>query len=102
MRWQIYGVWTAFAVSFVSLDFIIWKIGPDTSSFKIKVLFFIALFILVWSIATLVIFEIKNRFLKSRLLGQNAYESAFLLSSLQSLIFSAVIIIIILIRKFVL
>ncbi len=102
MRWHIYGVWTALVVSLISLGLIVTKIESSTASLKIKIMFFATVFILLWNVATLAIFEFKNRFLKSRLLGQNASESAFLTSFLQSLFFSAVILIIILIRKFIL
>jgi len=100
MRWQIYGVWAAFVSSLIGLVLIIWKIEPQTASLLVKTLFFITLFILVWSVTTLAVFSVKNRLVKLRALSQTAYEPIFYDSFLVGLFFSIIVLLIILIRKF--
>src|SRR3989344_3660100 len=98
MRWQIYGVWAAFVSSLIGLVLIIWKIEPQTASLLVKTLFFITLFILVWSVTTLAVFSVKNRLVKLRALSQTAYEPIFYDSFLVGLFFSIIVLLIILIR----
>ena len=100
MKWQIYGVWVTLVSSLIGLGLIVWKTGPAAALFNIKILFFIALFILIWSIATLAIFSIKNRLIKSRALSKAAYEPIFYDSFLMGLFFSIITMAFILIRKF--
>lgn len=101
MKWQIYGVWAALVISIISLGLIMWKAEPATVSLNIKILFFVALFILIWSVATLIIFSIKNRLVKSRALSKTAYEPIFYDSFLSGLLLSLVLIVTILIKKFI-
>lgn len=100
MGWQIYGVWTSLVISLVGLGLIVWKIEPQAASPLVKTLFFITLFILIWSMTTLAVFSVKNRLVKSRALSKTAYEPIFYDSFLMGLFFSIVILSIILIRKF--
>ncbi|MBI2670330.1 MAG: hypothetical protein HYX20_04270 [Candidatus Yanofskybacteria bacterium] len=99
MQWQIYGVWATLVSSLFGLALIIWKIEPQAASLLVKTLFFITLFMLVWSAATLVIFSIKKRLVKSRALSKIAYEPIFYDSFLMGLFFSIIILVAVLIRK---
>lgn len=99
MRWQIYGVWISFIISLVGLSLTIWTIEPQTASPLIKSLFFIVLFILAWSMATLIIFYVKNRLAKARASSKAAYELIFYDSFLKGLVISALFTAILLIKK---
>ena len=99
MKWQIYGVWVSLLVSLVGLGLIVWKIEPQTASLQIKALFFIAIFILVWSAATAIIFSVKNLPMRHRASAKSVYDSVFYDSFLAGLFVSIVLGIIILIKK---
>src|SRR3989344_6630665 len=99
MGWQIYGVWASFAVSVAGLGLIVWKVEPQAASLNIKILFFVAFFMLVWSMATLVTFYIKNRLVKSRALSGAAYEPIFYDSFLTGLLISIALLIFISARR---
>lgn len=101
MKWQIYGVWAALASSLAGLGLIVWKIKPQAATLLVKTLFFITLFILIWSTITLAVFSIKSRLVKSRALSETAYEPIFYDSFLMGLLFSIITLSIILVRKFV-
>lgn len=101
MRWQIYGVWASMVVSLVGLGFIVWTVEPQVASPQVKALFFIVLFILVWSTATLVIFSIKNRLVRSRALSESASDLIFYDSFLTGLFISVIFVAAILIRRLV-
>ena len=99
MRWQIYGVWASFFIALTGLCLIVWAAEPQTASLQIKALFFVAVFILVWSATTAIIFYIKNRRARSRTPGESAYDPIFYDSFLTGLFISVIFIAIILIKK---
>lgn len=96
---RIYGVWTVLAVSLVGLGLIVWKTNPTNAPATLKALFFIAIMLTVWSLATLIIFAIKSRFARSRLFDEAAYEPVFYDSLLQGLLVAGVIMVVIFIRR---
>lgn len=100
MQWQIYGVWVSLVVSLVGLGFITQKVEPQAATPSIKTLFFVAIFILVWSVTTAIAFSIKNRLVKSRALSETAYEPIFYDSLLFGLLAAVIILVVIFIRKF--
>lgn len=100
MQLQIYGVWVSLAVSLVGLGFITQKVEPQSATPSIKTLFFIAIFILVWSTATAISFSIKNRLVKSRALSHTASEPIFYDSLLFGLLAAVIAAAAILIRKY--
>ena len=99
MRWQIYGVWASLLVSLAGLGLIVWKVEPQTASLQIKTLFFIAIFSLVWSAATVIIFSIKNRRTRLRTPGESAYDPIFYDAFLTGLFISVIFIAILLIKR---
>ena len=99
MSWQIYGVWAAWVSSLIGLGLIVWKIEPLAATPLVKALFFITLFISFWSTATLAVFSVKNRLVKSRALSKTAYEPIFYDSFLVGLLVSITLMIIVLIKK---
>lgn len=101
MHWQIYGVWISLLVSIVGLGFIVWTAEPQTASSSIRGLFFVTVFILVWSATTAVIFSIKNRLIKSSAPSEASYEPIFYDSFFKGLLAAAVLIVGLLIKKLV-
>lgn len=101
MKWQIYGVWVALVSSLIGLGLIVWKIEPQAASLLVKTLFFITLFILVWGAATLAIFSIKNRLVRSHALSGSAFEPIFYDSFLTGFFISTILAVAVLIKKFV-
>ena len=99
MKWQVYGVRISTIISAIGLGLIIWKTDPAVTPPLLKTSFFIALFILIWGSSTLIIFSIKNRFIKSRLPDEDVYESIFNTSILLGLFFPVVIVAITIIKK---
>ena len=98
---QIYGAWTSLIISLAGLGLIIRATEPQTSLLQVRVLFFVAIFILAWSVATLVIFSIKNRLVKSRALSESASDPIFYDSFLTGLFISIIFVAVILIKRFV-
>jgi len=100
MKWQVFGVGISMILSAIGLGLITSKTDPATASFYLKTLFFIALFILIWSIATLIIFSIKGKPLRSRLLNKEVYDSIFNASSFWGFLISSAVITLIFIKKY--
>ncbi len=86
-------------LSISGLGLIVWKVDPVSASPILKVSFFITLFILIWSVATTVIFSIKHNLVRSRALGEAANEIIFYDSFLTGLFVSVILIIIALIKR---
>ncbi len=86
-------------LSLVGLGLIVWTTEPLTASLLLKTLFFTALFIFVWSIATLAIFTAKNKFLKSGRQNSDNRESTFQVSLISGLFLSIIVMAVILIRR---
>jgi hypothetical protein len=100
MLWQIYGVWAAVIVSLLGLGLVVLKTEPQIVSPQVKALFFIALFILIWSALTIIIFSIKNRLVRSRALSESAHDPIFYDSFFRGLLTATVLIAALLIKKF--
>lgn len=99
MQRQIRGIWVSFTVSIVGLGLIVWKFAPRTASLSTKILFFVALFVFIWSAITLAFFYIKTLLTKSSALSEPSFETIFYDSLFVGLFFSVVIILISIIRK---
>ncbi|OGN04471.1 MAG: hypothetical protein A2831_02855 [Candidatus Yanofskybacteria bacterium RIFCSPHIGHO2_01_FULL_44_17] len=99
MRWQIYGVWISLVISLIGLGFIVWTTEPQTATSPIKALFFITIFILIWSSATAIIFSIKSRLIKSRALTDGASEPIFYDSFFKGLAIAIILIAVLLIKR---
>lgn len=99
VKWYILGVIAASFVSLAGIVLIIWKTAPETAPKFLIALFFLALFIFIWSATILIIFGIKSRFARSRLFDEAAYEPLFYDSLLQGLLAAGVIMTVVLIKK---
>lgn len=74
-KWHLWGMAVALAASIIGLGLIVVTTGPDTASSIIKILFFLSLFIALWSAATLVLALLRLAFSRAFFLG---FLAAFL------------------------
>lgn len=65
MRSYLWGIVAAGIASAAGVALIVVQTTPDTASPLLKTLFFLALFVFLWSAATLVIYAIRRRALES-------------------------------------
>ena len=54
MRWHLIGIVVALIIAAVGLGFIVTGTTPDTASVTVQILFFLALFIFLWTLGILV------------------------------------------------
>ena len=57
---QLWGVALAFVASLVGLGLVITSTTPDASSPLLKALFFLALFMVLWSLVTLIFYAFRK------------------------------------------
>ncbi|HEY4506917.1 MAG TPA: hypothetical protein VJH71_02005 [Candidatus Paceibacterota bacterium] len=99
--WQIYGLWSSLAASLVGIILIVWKVEPQQATLLVRSLFFVAIFILIWSAVSLATFGIKSRLVKLRALSSAAYEPIFYDSFFVGLVGASAIMIFIFIKRFI-
>ena len=99
VKWYIWGGIAASAISLAGMMLVIWRATPESAPLLLKALFFVALFIFIWSGATLAIFSIKSRFARSRLFDETAYEGLFYDSLLKGLLVAGILVAAVLIRR---
>jgi len=83
MAWYLGGIWIALIASVSGLGLIIFQTTPATASVSIKSLFFLALFVGLWSLGTLAGYRLRNKSSYSTLTAAFIYGflSAFVIMS---------------------
>ncbi len=100
MHWQIHGVGASFLISLIGLGFIVYTKEPQLASISVKSLFFITIFILIWSVMTLSIFFIKKRLIRSQSPDNKAYELFFYDSFFFGLVIAIVTLLVLVTQRF--
>ena len=96
MKWYVSGIIGALIASLAGLVLIVATTTPDTASASIKILFFVAIFVSIWSLATLLEYAVRQR---SKPAG--AWRERTLTSSLlHAFLGTALVVLLVLIRKF--
>ncbi|MFH1769073.1 MAG: hypothetical protein ABH833_00205 [Parcubacteria group bacterium] len=88
MKWHVYAMLVLATVTVIGMAMIIYKTSPEEASGAIRALFFVTLFVLLWTITSLISIAIQNRISdkKSRQLIIHAYIHGIILTGLIALI----------------
>ncbi|MEK7615594.1 MAG: hypothetical protein AAB420_00100 [Patescibacteria group bacterium] len=86
MKWHVWGIVVALVASAFGIALIIYQTSPATATVPIKILFFLSLFVGLWSAAALVVYGWRRNVERSFIWGFLAAFAAMAFILLQKLL----------------